>query len=429
MISPGQAELLEILRRELRLRSILVVLLPIGAAVMWLAVDRQEIFWAGLVVSAIQLCLLGLILAWTKWGRYLKTLDYFVLTMDIVSITIGLHYLGGIEFPFDWVYAVILASISIVRGLTVGLIFAQWSVICYGLLAWAEYSRVLPHMALFSIFISTPLYSNPQYLISKVISNAAIFNLAALNAAFFSGMIKQKVEERSRELKQAQVQLVHSQKLANLGQLAASLAHGLASPITGIRGAAELLLEDVPENTSSHRRVEQILHWAEHLADLLERLRNFARPPEEEKKPVKLNQIIRDVLDLTSKQLSQSKIQVTETLDPDLPPLSGSARQLEELFMNLVLNARDAMPSGGKLSIQTSHTNEHLLAQVSDTGIGMSAEVKKRLFEPFFTTKGEQGSGLGLNISRQIVVEHGGRLWVESEPGRGSSFFVELPLN
>ena len=194
-------------------------------------------------------------------------------------------------------------------------------------------------------------------------------------------------------------------------------------------GAAELLLEDVPENTSSHRRVEQILHWSEHLADLLERLRNFARPPEEDKKPVNLNQVIRDVLDLTSKLMSQSKVQVAETLEPDLPSISGSARQLEELFMNLVLNARDAMPNGGKLSILTSHTDEHLLVQVSDTGIGMSAEVKKRLFEPFFTTKGEHGSGLGLNISRQIVVDHGGRLWVESEQGQGSSFFVELPLS
>ena len=156
MVSPGQAELFEMLKRELRLRSILVILLPIGAALMWVAADRQEIFWAGLVVSAIQLCLLGLLLAWTKWGRYLNILDYFVLTMDVVAITIGLHFLGGIEFPFDWVYAVILASISIVRGMRAGLIFAQWSIVCYGLLAWAEYSRALPHMALFSIFVSTP---------------------------------------------------------------------------------------------------------------------------------------------------------------------------------------------------------------------------------------------------------------------------------
>jgi len=428
MPSPTDAELMELIKRESRFRPLLIIAVPVGAAIMWLAVDRMEIFWAGLVIAAIELVLLFLQVSWLRWGKHLVVLDYFTMAVDVVAITLGLHFLGGVEFPFDWIYAVSLASISIARGMKAGLIFAQWSILCYGGLLWAEFRGILPHMALFPIFVQSPLYNNPQYIITKLISNAAIFNLAALNAAFFSAIIQQKVEERTRELKQAQVQLMHSQKLANLGQLAASLAHGLASPITGIKGAAELLLDELSAGHPGQRRVEQILHWTEHLSDLLERLRNFARPPAEEKKLVSVNQVVRDVLDLTSKLLSQSKIQVHEEMASNLPVLLGSARQLEELFMNLVLNARDAMPNGGYLTLLTSYEDENIVVRVRDTGVGMSPEVRRRIFEPFFTTKGERGSGLGLSISRQIVVDHGGHMRVDSKEGQGTTFTVELPI-
>jgi len=428
MQSLSNTELAELIRRESRLRLLLIVALPVGGALMWLALDRIELLVAALVVTALELALLGLQHIWLRWGHHLSALDYLTMFMDVLAITLGLHYLGGAEFPFDWVYTVLLASISIARGMGTGLIIAQWCTLAYGGLLWAEYNGVLPHMALFPIFIASPLYNNSQYVIAKLISNAAIFNLAALNAAFFSATLQRKVEERTRELRRTQAQLLHSQKLANLGQLAASLAHGFASPVTGIRGSAELLLEELPPGSSSYRRAEQILHWSDHLTRILERLRNLARPPEELQKPVDLNQVVRDVLELVGKLLSQSRVVVQEQLALDLPLVVGATAQLEELVMNLVMNARDAMPDGGTLTITTSRENGFVRLVIRDTGTGMTPEVQRHLFEPFFTTKGKQGTGLGLNICRQIVVDHGGRISVQSADGQGTAFTVELPL-
>ena len=232
---------------------------------------------------------------------------------------------------------------------------------------------------------------------------------------------------RTRELKEAQVQLLHSQKLATLGQMAAILAHGRASPVTGIKGSAELLIEDLAPEHPGQRRLQQILHWADHLADILERLRNLARPPKEEKSMVDINQAINDVLDLTSKLLSQRQVQVHRELDPRLPKVVGSARMLEEMLMNLVINAKDAMPYGGDLTVTSRQEGEHVLVDVADTGMGMSPEVRRRIFEAFFTTKGKHGSGLGLNICRQIIMDHGGQLQMESQEGKGSVFTVLLP--
>ena len=419
-------------KRETRFRLLTIGGLVSGGALASLIFDRPEILWAVLLIAAIQACMLGLVYTWGRWGKHLFAMDNFALATDVVSITLGLHFLGGVEFPFDWIYAVYLSAISITRGLRTGLILAQWSIICYGTLVWAEYSGTWPHMALFPIFVRAPLYNDPDYVLTKLFSNAAMFNVGALTAALFSGTIRAKVAERTRELQQAQVQLLHSQKLATLGQMAASLAHGLASPITGIKGSAELLMDDLPPNHPGQRRLEQILHWSDHLSDILERLRNLGRPTKEDRVPVQVNQVVGEVLDLAAKLLSQHHIQVQRAFAPDLPQIMGSARMLEEMFMNLVMNAKDAMLDGGKLTVITRRegvTNGGSVAvDLQDTGVGMSREVKRRIFEAFFTTKGERGSGLGLNICRQIVVDHGGQLSVESEEGVGSTFTVRLPV-
>lgn len=418
-------------RHEQRFRLLTVAGVVAGGALASFLLDRVEVLWAVLLIAAIELAMLGVVATWSRWGRHLFVMDSFALAADVLAITLGLHFLGGVEFPFDWIYAVYLSAVSISRGPRTGLILAQWSILCYGTLIWAEYQGLWPHMALLPVFARSPLYSDPDYILTKLFSNAVMFNVGALTAAFFAGAIRSKVEERTRELQQAQVQLSQSQRLATLGQMAASLAHGLASPITGIKGSAELLMEELPEAHPGQRRLEQILHWADHLASILDRLRNLGRPTKEERVPVEINGVVGEVLDLAAKLLGQRDIEVRRVLAPDLPLVLGSARLLEEMFMNLVMNAKDAMPNGGKLTVTTRRGDgphgESVLVGLQDTGVGMSPEVKKRIFEAFFTTKGERGSGLGLNICRQIVVDHGGQLTVESELGAGSTFTVRLP--
>ena len=420
-------EIAQTIRTETRFRIPVLASVLVGSTLASLILDRQEILFAGLLICAVEGGVLGLMFSWLKWNKHLLVLDYFVLAMDIVAITLGLHFLGGVEFPFDWIYAVALMAIAISRGLRVGLWAAAWSIVCYAALIWAEYKGIWPHMTLFPIFVQVPLYTDRNYLVTKLLSNSAMFLAAVSTAAFFSASMKREVAMRTRELREAQVQLLHSQKLATLGQMAASLAHGLASPVTGIKGSAELLIEELAPEHPGQRRLQQILHWADHLADILERLRNLARPPKEEKSMVDINQAINDVLDLTSKLLSQRQVQVHRELDPRLPKVVGSARMLEEMLMNLVINAKDAMPDGGDLTVTSRQEGEHVRVDVADTGMGMSPEVKRRIFEAFFTTKGKHGSGLGLNICRQIIMDHGCQLQMESQEGKGSVFTVLLP--
>lgn len=427
MVSRTQEEIRETIQRDARYRVATLVSILLGAALASQLLDRPEILWAGGVIALLQVCSLGLIYTWLRWNRYLATLDHFILALDIIAITLGLHFLGGVEFPFDWIYAVALMATSISRGLRTGLLAAAWSILCYGTLLVAEYAGLWPHMALFPIFVRTPLYSDPYFVLTKFMSNFAMFFAAALTAEFFSSTIKREIATRTRELREAQGQLLHSQRLATLGQMAASLAHGLASPITGIKGSAELLMDDLSPAHPGQKRLEQILHWADHLADILEQLRNLARPPKEERTAVNLNQVLNDVLELNTKLLAQRDIAVKRRFFDDLPPVLGSARMLEEVFMNLVMNAKDAMPQGGTLTVATAHEDGRIIAQVTDTGTGMPPEVQKRIFEAFFTTKGDRGSGLGLNICRQIIVDHGGQISVESEVGQGSTLTVRLP--
>ena len=428
MSSRTRDEVTQSISRETRFRLIAVAGVLVGGVVASLVLDRSEILLAGLLICALEICNYGVVTTWLRWDKHLLALDYFSLVVDILAITLGLHFLGGVEFPFDWIYAVALMAISISRGLRVGLFAVAWSIACYGALLWSEYRGVWPHMTLFPVFVQTPLYRDPQFVLTKLLSNSAMFLAAASTAAFFSSATKKEIASRTRELKQAQVQLLHSQKLGALGQMAASLAHGLASPITGIKGSAELLMDDLPPDHSGQRRLEQILHWADHLTDILERLRNLARPPKEDRADVDVNRVVNDVLDLTAKLLGQRKIVVRRKLAADLPSTTGSARMLEEMFMNLVMNAKDAMPDGGELTITSTRSDGRIRVDVADNGIGMSPEVRARVFEAFFTTKGEQGSGLGLNICRQIVVDHGGQLSVESVEGEGTTITVLLPI-
>jgi signal transduction histidine kinase len=429
MISRTDAEIRKAIQRDTRYRFIVLAALLMGAGVAGRILNRPEIFWAGLLLSMIELATVGLVFAWLKWDRYLFVLDHFVIAVDIIVITLGLHFLGGVEFPFDWIYAVALVAISISRGLATALFAAVWSILCYGTMLLAEFQGYWAHMALFPVFARTPLYNDSTYVLTKFLSNVAMFIAAASTAAFFSSAIKKEIQTRTRELKEAQAQLLHSQKLATLGQMAASLAHGLASPITGIRGSAELLMDELAPDHPGQRRLQGILHWADHLSDILKRLRNLARPPKEERDLVNLNQIVDNVLELNAKLLAQNEIQIRRALTPNLPPVWGSARMLEEVFMNLVINAKDAMPKGGTLDISTVVDDAKVLVHVQDTGVGMSPEVKEHVFEAFFTTKGEKGSGLGLNICRQIVVDHNGQISVESIEGQGSTFTVRLPLS
>ncbi len=247
--------------------------------------------------------------------------------------------------------------------------------------------------------------------------------LVELNAT-----LEQKVIERTRQLEEAHAHLRHAEKLASLGRLAASIAHEINNPLTGILNYTYLIKAELPPDSAVQEDMAMIERQIQVIATLVQQLRDFSKPPRRERRPTQLNRVWEDVLALTAKDLQKHHITLVHDFDAHLPLVIVSPEQMSEVFMNLVLNARDAMPEGGQLTVRTRAEPDRVRIEVIDTGTGIAPEVMDHLFEPFFTTKGERGTGLGLAICHSIIHDHGGDISVRSQPGQGTTFVVKLPM-
>ncbi len=244
------------------------------------------------------------------------------------------------------------------------------------------------------------------------------------------------------EQKGLEEQLLQSQKMEAVGRLAGGVAHDFNNQLTVIMGLSELLLDSLPPAHSNHLDAAEIKHAAEKAASLTAQLLAFSRKQVLRPKVLDLNFMVKDVEKMLCRVLGED-IELETVLDPELGEVRADPAQVEQIIMNLAINARDAMPAGGKLTIETgnvvldddyaaSHVDvlpgPHVMLSVSDTGHGMDAETKQRIFEPFFTTKElGMGTGLGLSTVYGIVKQSGGNIYVYSEPGQGAAFKVYLP--
>jgi two-component system NtrC family sensor kinase len=223
-------------------------------------------------------------------------------------------------------------------------------------------------------------------------------------------------------------QLQHAEKMASVGLLAAGVAHEVNTPLAGISSYTQLLRGQLDERDPRQEVLEKIEKQSFRAAKIINGLLNFSRSSGTEFELVDVNRVLADVLSLVEHQLEGSKIRVRKELAEDLPPVRGNSNRIQQVFFNLVLNARDAMPSGGWLTLATSADNGSVLVEVKDTGHGIRREHIRRIYDPFFTTKGiGKGTGLGLSVSYGIVQEHGGAIFVDSTPGQGTTFQVALP--
>jgi PAS domain S-box-containing protein len=238
---------------------------------------------------------------------------------------------------------------------------------------------------------------------------------------------RKQAEEREKELQQ---ELGFSRRLASVGELAASVGHEINNPLTGILGFSERLLR---KSTDEEIRLdlERIHDEAQRIAKVMDNLRTFTRRREPEKKYSDINDILQKALELRAYELRTGNIEVVTDFTPSLPEIEVDFHQIQEVFLNIILNAEQAMTearSGSKLTIKTEKIKDYVRISFTDDGLGIPAEHLDKLFDPFFTTRGEQGgTGLGLSVCHGIVVQHGGRLYARSKPGKGATFFVELP--
>jgi signal transduction histidine kinase len=236
-----------------------------------------------------------------------------------------------------------------------------------------------------------------------------------------------------------QERLRRAERLATLGELSAAVAHEIKNPLAGIAGAVRVMADDLPASDPRKEIMGEILEQVRRLDKSVKDLLTFAKPSPPEWARCDLHPLVDRVLVLLAEHPSAKAIKIRRCYAPDLPAVDGDAAQLGRVFLNLFLNAIQAMPAGGELTIATArHLGEEpagpapghgpvVEVAVTDTGPGIPAEALRDIFQPFFTLK-HQGTGLGLPISRRIVEDHGGWVDVESAPGRGATFRVFLPI-
>ena len=223
-------------------------------------------------------------------------------------------------------------------------------------------------------------------------------------------------------------QLQHAEKMASVGLLAAGVAHEVNTPLAGISSYTQLLRGQLEEADPRQQVLEKIEKQSFRAAKIINSLLNFSRSSGTEFDRLDVNKVVLDVLSLVEHQLEGSRIRVRRELAARVPPVRGNENRIQQVFFNLILNARDAMPSGGWLTLRTSADADTVVVEVGDTGHGIRREHIKRIYDPFFTTKGiGRGTGLGLSVTYGIVQEHGGAIFVESSPGEGTTFQVALP--
>ena len=228
---------------------------------------------------------------------------------------------------------------------------------------------------------------------------------------------------------QLEQQLLQAEKLSSIGLFAAGIAHEVNTPLTGISSYVQMLIQETDSEDPNLDVLKSIEKQSFRASTIINNLLNFARVSETEVQQVNLNSLMLETLSLLDHPLRNSGVDVALDLDPGLPSTLGSGGRLQQVFMNLFLNARDAMPDGGELVVRTRQKNSTLLIEISDTGKGISPENVKRIYDPFFTTKGiGRGTGLGLSVSYGIIQEHSGRISVDSRPGKGTTFTLAIPL-
>jgi two-component system NtrC family sensor kinase len=228
---------------------------------------------------------------------------------------------------------------------------------------------------------------------------------------------------------QLEEQLQLSEKMASIGLLAAGVAHEVNTPLTGISSFVQMLMQGAPPDDPKTKVLEKIERQTFRAAKIVNGLLNLARPAHVDSGPVDVNAVINDVLSLLDHQLRTSRIQVRKELSATPPIVQGIEYKLQQVFLNLFLNARDAMPKGGWLTVATRSHGEYAAIEVADTGSGIPVEQLSRIYDPFFTTKDiGKGTGLGLSITYGIVQEHDGTITCESAIGQGTRFTLRLPL-
>jgi len=294
-------------------------------------------------------------------------------------------------------------------------------------------SNVLGVLLIDNKVSSRAFTENDVYLLQALADYAAIaINNARLyeTVKSFNQELEQRVQERTRELREAQNQLIQSEKLASIGQLAAGVAHEINNPIGVMLGFTQVLLKRTSQDSPMFKPLSTIEREGLRCKKIVQGLLDFSHQSSPRPGRADINEIIEAAFDLVEHRAGNANVKTFKTFAPNLPQIVVDVNQLQQVFLNVLINAYQAMPDGGELRIVTKRVGDQIHAIFEDTGIGIPSENLHRVFDPFFTTKEVgQGTGLGLSVSYGIVEQHGGTIEVKSDGQRGAVFTVKLPIS
>ncbi len=361
-------------------------------------------------------------------GRvFLRRHPLVISLMEALFIGLLCFYHGGLESPFRYYYFLSLICCAIryssrVTWSTCGLHSASYLLLFLAL----PPERRLPSAFLLNLVILgwVTWAADAMALLLKHVGDY----LARLNTALVENQthLEARIAERTRQLQEAQAHVLHQEKMAAFGLLAAGIAHEVGNPLTSISSLVQML-QRRDCDAYTHEKLALVSGQLQRIQGTLRELTNFSRPASTERTWVALADIVDEALNI-AKYYKRTKSRIIESRIPrDLPLLYAIRDQLVQVFLNLVLNAVDATGKSGRIELDAQCQDSELRVTVRDDGAGISAEHAGRLFQPYFTTK-KHGTGLGLFVTRKLVDDHGGQVEFSSIPGQGTRFEVRLPV-
>jgi two-component system NtrC family sensor kinase len=371
-------------------------------------------------------------------GRAFVVNDWYITAYEPIKSLkgdiIGMLYVGMLEAPYVDLRNRVLATF---------LGIALFSVILLSVIAYFTTTKVVKPIKQLSSATAKVARGNLAHRLpiksqDEIGQLAASFNRmteelqkATEGYQMLTRTLEDKVKEKTEELKAAQDQLIQSEKLASLGKLAAGIAHEINNPLTSILINSHLIAEKLNKDTQCKDNLELITDETARCSAIVKGLLEFSRQTQPEKRLTDVNEVVEKTLLLLSSEALAHKVAIHRDLDLTLPEIMIDGNKIEQVFTNVILNALEAMPAGGDLFIRSKFLPEnHFMAlDFQDSGCGISKENISKIFDPFFTTKEKSGTGLGLSVSYGIVQQHGGRIEVQSEVGKGTTVSILLPVS
>jgi signal transduction histidine kinase len=365
--------------------------------------------------------------AYSFRGRvFLGEWPLLISFMEALFIALLCYFHAGVESPFRYYY--ILSLICCAIRYSTRVTYATWAlqsasfVILYIALP-AEWRKPLPLVLTLVILGWVAWTSAAMALLVKQVGD----HLAHLNAELEESraQLEARVAERTRELQEAQAHVLHQEKMAAFGLLAAGIAHEVGNPLASISSLVQML-QRRPLDPYTQEKLTLVSGELQRIQTTLRELVNFSRPASTARTRVSIAEVLAEALNI-AKYYKRAR-PITTEIPAELPPVLGVRDQLVQVFLNLILNAIDATATGGTISVDARADNDALVIQVRDTGSGIPAEQRPRVFQPYFTTK-KHGTGLGLFVTKKLVEEHGGRIEFASTAGAGTTFTIRLPAS